>query len=67
MPQFDYEIFQAIPNGDPRWVGSFNSLIEAQQRIIELKTSTPDEEYAIFDLQSSRFIQGFSKSASASN
>ena len=65
MPHYDYEIFQDIPNGNPRRVGSCNSLIQAQQRIIELKISTPDEEYAIFDLQSSRFIQGFSKAASA--
>ena len=65
MPHYDYEIFQDLPNGNRRRVASCSSLIQAQQRIIELKASTPDEEYAIFDLQSSRFIQGFSKAASA--
>jgi hypothetical protein len=65
MPQHNYEIFQHIPNGNPRRVGSCSSLIQAQQRIIELRASAPEEEYSIFDSQSSRFIERFSKSASA--
>jgi hypothetical protein len=66
MPIHNYEIFlQPSDGGFPLRVGSCNSLIQAQQRVMELKTSTPGENFAIFDLENSMFVQSFKKSASA--
>lgn len=64
IPANRYDILQKLPDGQ-LWIGSCDTLVQAQQRIVEMKISTPDEDYAIFDLQDSRFVQGFSEKGRA--
>jgi hypothetical protein len=56
MPSDGYDILERLHGGDQLWVASSDNLIQAQQRIGELKASTPDAEYAIFDVKNSRWI-----------
>jgi hypothetical protein len=59
MPADRYDIFRRSANAEPIWSGSCDSLIRAQQRIAELKCLAPNEEFAIFDMEESRFVQSF--------
>jgi len=56
MPSDGYDILEIIQGGNQLWVASSDNLIQAQQRIGELKSSTPDAEYAIFDVKNSKLI-----------
>ena len=56
MPSDGYDIMEKLHGGDQLWVARSDNLIEAQQRIGELKTLRPDAEYTIFDVKNSEFI-----------
>ena len=65
MPMDKYDRFRKTPDGHPVWCGSCDSLIRAQQRITELKKIMPDEEFAIYDAEESKFVHHFAKAAMA--
>ena len=56
MPSYGYDILEKLHGGYQLWMASSDNLIQAQQRIGELKTLRPDAEYAIFDVKNSEFI-----------
>jgi hypothetical protein len=56
MPSDGYDVLRRLPGGESLWVATSDNLIQAQQRIGELKASKPDAEYAIFDVKNSRLI-----------
>jgi hypothetical protein len=65
MPTHRFNVFQELPYGDLVHICGCDSLISAQQSLVTLSKSTPDNEFLIFDSQERKFVPGISKSASA--
>jgi hypothetical protein len=65
MPTHRFNVFQRFPDGGLCRICGSDSLIGAQQSLLALRKSTPNNEFVIFDSQERKFVSSTSKSASA--
>ena len=65
MPSYRFSVLETLPNGGLIHVCSYDSLIAAQQSVLNLTISQSHTEFLIYDAEEHRFVSRISKSAQA--